>query len=74
MIANTDTRHYTDLSKNIYRFSPSYMYPNDLARFHGFNERISIKNYQQAINFYYHLIQNSDKAELPPYHKHGEEL
>lgn len=74
MIANTDTRHYTSLTPNIYRYSPTFMYPDDLKRFHGDNERLSVKNYEQAINFYYHLILNADKESLDPLHQHGEEL
>ncbi|XP_041347787.1 N-fatty-acyl-amino acid synthase/hydrolase PM20D1.1-like [Gigantopelta aegis] len=71
LIGNTDTRHYVEMTKNIYRFSPTYMYPEDMARFHGDNERISVKDYEKAINFYYHLISNANK-ELEPSHKHGE--
>ncbi|KAK6176811.1 hypothetical protein SNE40_015042 [Patella caerulea] len=73
MIGNTDTKHYIHLSNNIYRFTPSYLYPQDIPRFHGNNERISLQNYQQAINFYYHLIKNTD-AGLSPSHKHSDEL
>ena len=72
LIGNTDTRRYVDLTKNIYRFSPTYMFPNDLSRFHGDNERISVTDYVKAINFYYHLISNADKAGLEPTHSHGE--
>ena len=74
MPANTDSRHYTGITKNIYRFSPSFMYPEDLLRYHGRNERISTKNYEEAINFFYHMMKNSDKTALEPIHKHGEEL
>ena len=72
MIGNTDTRHYLKLTKNIYRFSPTFMYPDDLKRFHGVNERISPNNYEEAVNFFYHLIINSDKVELPKKHSHDE--
>ena len=74
MIGNTDTRHYTQLSPNIYRFSPTYMYPGDPLRFHGVNERLSLKNWEDAVNFFYHLMVNADKAELDPMHTHGAEL
>ena len=74
MIGNTDTKHYQNFTRNIYRFSPTFMYPPDLKRFHGDNERISIKNYEQAINFYYHLILNANEESLMPYHKHSNEL
>lgn len=74
MIANTDTVHYLHLSKSIYRFAPTFMYPEDLKRFHGHNERISIENYEEAVNFYYHLIMNSDVENLEAKHEHGVEL
>lgn len=50
------------------------MYPEDLKRFHGNNERLSIHNYEQVVNFYYHLLVNADEINLPPMHKHGDEL
>ena len=74
MVGNTDTHHYAHLTPNIYRFAPTVMYPEDVARFHGLNERISIKNYEQAINFFYHVLVNADKEKLEPAHQHGEEL
>jgi len=40
------------------------MYPQDVCRFHGDNERISIENYGQAINYYSHLITNADREAL----------
>ncbi|XP_060070411.1 N-fatty-acyl-amino acid synthase/hydrolase PM20D1.2-like isoform X1 [Ylistrum balloti] len=74
MIGNTDTIHYTPFTHNIYRFSPTFMFPDDIPRFHGNNERLSVNNYEQAINFYKHLIQNADVGSLQTHHKHGEEL
>ncbi|XP_031566346.1 N-fatty-acyl-amino acid synthase/hydrolase PM20D1.2-like isoform X2 [Actinia tenebrosa] len=62
MIAGTDTTHYLDLTKSVYRFLPSLLGPEDLKRFHGFNERISVKNYEQTINYFYHLMVNADKT------------
>lgn len=59
--AATDSRYYTDLSENVYRFFPAVSYPEDLNRAHGTNERISIENYVQAVKFYYQLIRNSDE-------------
>ncbi|GFO28852.1 N-fatty-acyl-amino acid synthase/hydrolase pm20d1.1 [Plakobranchus ocellatus] len=62
LVGNTDTIFYLNFTKNVYRFSPTHMFPGDPERFHGLNERISLKNYAQVINFFYHLIRNSDKA------------
>ncbi|KAI0209006.1 N-fatty-acyl-amino acid synthase/hydrolase PM20D1.2 [Lamellibrachia satsuma] len=64
LMGNTDTRHYTSLTSNIYRFSPTYMYPGDVARVHGVNERISLKNYEEAINFYLQVMLNADRSML----------
>lgn len=59
MIGATDSRHYQGLSDNIFRFSPVQLRNADLARIHGFNERISLQNYESLIRFYHQLIQNS---------------
>lgn len=53
-------------TKNIYRFSPSIIAPDDFKLFHGHNERISKDNYIKTINFYHHLMINADKDKLEP--------
>jgi carboxypeptidase PM20D1 len=58
MIGGTDAKHMLALSDNVYRFAPVHARPQDLARFHGTNERISIENYAQMIRFYHRLIEN----------------
>ena len=65
MVANTDTKHYHNLTKNIYRFSPLVFSKADLKRFHGHDEKISIENYINIINFYHRLILLSDAPALP---------
>ncbi|KAJ8301966.1 hypothetical protein KUTeg_020953 [Tegillarca granosa] len=74
MIGNTDSRHYIRFTTNIYRFSPTFMFPDDVKRFHGNNERMSVKNYEQVVNFYYHVMMNADQEKLPPFHQHSSEL
>ena len=59
MIAATDSRHYAQVADNIFRFSPVRATPEDLKRFHGTNERISIKNYADMIRFYVRLMQST---------------
>uniref|UniRef100_A0A4W5PR23 Peptidase M20 domain containing 1 n=1 Tax=Hucho hucho TaxID=62062 RepID=A0A4W5PR23_9TELE len=73
-IGNTDSRHYTDLTKDIYRFTPTWIRPGDTQRFHGINERISKENYEELVVFYFNLIQNCDIKELPSPHSAGHEL
>ncbi|XP_067126025.1 N-fatty-acyl-amino acid synthase/hydrolase PM20D1-like [Centruroides vittatus] len=64
MVANTDSKWYLPLTRAIYRFSPVNIITEDTARLHGNDERISIKNYEQVVNFYYHLIINSNGNKL----------
>ncbi|XP_054716323.1 N-fatty-acyl-amino acid synthase/hydrolase PM20D1-like isoform X2 [Uloborus diversus] len=68
LIANTDTRWYLGLTKAIYRFSLVRITPKETSRFHGHNERISQKNYIEVVNFFLHLIKNSDASPEPVHH------
>jgi carboxypeptidase PM20D1 len=58
MVGATDARHYNRVSNNIYRFFPLRAEQADLDRVHGTNERLSIENYGEMIQFYARLIQN----------------
>lgn len=59
-LAGTDTRHYGEISDHIFRFLPLSLEKEDLKRFHGTNERVGIKNYIRAIQFYSQIIRNSN--------------
>jgi len=59
VLAATDSRHFAELSRNIYRFTPMWVGPEDLDRIHGTNERLSVENYEQIVRFYVQLIINS---------------
>lgn len=59
MIAATDSRHYAGIADNIFRFSPVRATSEDLKRFHGTNERLSVDNYRDMIRFYRRLIENT---------------
>jgi carboxypeptidase PM20D1 len=59
MIAATDARHYTHLTKNVYRFSPLRSEASDLDRVHGTNERISVTNYADMIRFFIQMMRNT---------------
>ena len=60
MIANTDTRHYLDLTDHVYRFNPIVMRPDQLGMYHGDNEMISVENYHNCVRFYYRLMKNAE--------------
>jgi carboxypeptidase PM20D1 len=59
MVATTDSRHYGGITDNIFRFSPVRATSQDLTRFHGTNERLSISNYADMIRFYRRLIETT---------------
>jgi len=62
MIGGTDSKHLSAVSKHIFKFSPIVAKPEDLPRFHGTNERLSISNYADAIRFYHRLLSQASKA------------
>ncbi|MDX2168410.1 MAG: M20 family peptidase [Deltaproteobacteria bacterium] len=60
VLGGTDARHYTGLSRNVFRFSPYRTGPDDLHRFHGTNERVAVADYAGMIRFYIELIRGLD--------------
>lgn len=58
VLAATDSRHYEEMSENIYRFQPLYLEAEDLDRLHGHNERISASAYLKSIGFFEQLLVN----------------
>ena len=62
MMGNTDTRHYWDLTSQIFRFSPIVLTLQETSMFHGVNERISTQNLAKLKQFYVELIQHIDST------------
>jgi carboxypeptidase PM20D1 len=61
LVAATDSRHYVKLSRNIFRFLPITIRPGDAKRYHGVDERISLRDYERCVGFYAQLIRNTNK-------------
>jgi carboxypeptidase PM20D1 len=57
MVATTDSRHYRHLAEGIFRFSPHKLDPQELARIHGHDERISLENLTTGARFYEALFE-----------------
>ena len=57
MLATTDSRHFQNCSKYIYRFSPMVVDPGELGRIHGHDERISLENLELCLQFYANLLE-----------------
>jgi carboxypeptidase PM20D1 len=59
VLVTTDTRHYHNVSDQVYRFMPSALEFDDVRGIHGSNERISLENLATMQRFYRRLILNS---------------
>lgn len=61
VIAATDSRHFGEVSSNIYRFVPYHINEDNITTFHGIDEHILVEDYKDAIRFYKQLILNSNQ-------------
>ena len=64
MVAATDSAHYDRISDHIFKFSPVRANAEDLKRFHGTNERLSVSNYADAIRFYQRLARQATSVDM----------
>lgn len=63
VVVVTDARHYSELSRNVFRFLPLRLSARDLDRMHGTNERIGIREYEDAIRTYRQLVIDAAGAQ-----------
>lgn len=59
LVATTDSRYYTHLTEQTFRFLPIKLGHEDLQMIHGVNEQIALDDYKRAVNFYYQLFLNA---------------
>ncbi len=59
VIGGTDARYFRDLSADVYRFNGGWLKPDDLARAHGTDERIAVRDYGRMVRFYVQLLRNT---------------
>ncbi len=57
-INGTDSKHYSEIADNTYRFLPISLDSEGIKLIHGVNENISIDNYIRMIQFYVALIEH----------------
>lgn len=57
-VMGTDSRRYSKICENIYRFSPYMLSNEDLSGMHGINERVSLENIQRMLKFYKCLMKS----------------
>ncbi|EDO18815.1 hypothetical protein Kpol_1028p91 [Vanderwaltozyma polyspora DSM 70294] len=56
MNANTDSRHYWNLTSNIYRFQPSFMNAKLVANIHSADEHFDADNLMHIFGFFYDYL------------------
>lgn len=56
MIGATDSRHFTEVSTDILKFSPMI----DPIGFHGIDERVSLESYKTSLWFFENLMRNAN--------------
>ena len=61
VVGATDSRHFRDISDDIYRFSPIHLNNDTKKSFHGLNERLAVEDFYDSIRFYIQFIQNTDE-------------
>ncbi len=55
----TDTKHFQELTPNIYRFIPFDRHQEVVGGVHGTNEKVTLKSLRDGVTFYAQLIRNS---------------
>jgi carboxypeptidase PM20D1 len=68
VVGGTDSRYYSALSPNVYRFSPMVVTREDLERFHGTDERLSVEAWSGMVRFYRELLRTGAGADAGPGH------
>jgi len=57
--AGTDSRYLQPAARDIYRFEPMDFRLGDIGMIHGTNEHMTLKNLQQAVQFYARLVETA---------------
>jgi carboxypeptidase PM20D1 len=59
VMGGTDSRYFSSLSPNVYRFGPFEITSDDLGRFHATDERLAVEACGDMVRFYVQLLRNS---------------
>jgi carboxypeptidase PM20D1 len=59
VLGGTDSRQYTRVTPEIFRFTPFVFRPDALRLAHGTNERLSLRDYANGVRWFVRLIENA---------------
>jgi carboxypeptidase PM20D1 len=65
IIGATDSRHMSVLTTDIYRFSPFRLGSKNIGLAHGFDERISVEDFERMLVFFQQVLVGGSAATLP---------
>jgi carboxypeptidase PM20D1 len=57
VVGGTDSRSYSGVAENVYRFQPVLFSDDDLETIHGVNEHLSVQNLDRMVRFYIGLME-----------------
>ena len=57
LAGGTDSRHMECICSNVYRFSPFILPPEEQARTHNYDERLSVENLHRGVSFFRQMLQ-----------------
>jgi carboxypeptidase PM20D1 len=58
-LAGTDSKHFSDVADDVYRFAPIRFTPETSAGIHGTNEKIGTEMYLDMVRFYTRLMERT---------------
>jgi carboxypeptidase PM20D1 len=59
VVGGTDSRHFTGLTNQVFRFGGGWLTAEDLNRIHGTDERVGVEAYSNMVRFYIQLLKNA---------------
>ena len=59
VLGATDTRHFIGIADNLFRFLPARLARDDLKRYHGLDERLTVENYGEFARFYMQYLREA---------------
>lgn len=57
VLGGTDSRAYSEVAQDVYRFQPMQFSEEDLTIIHGIDERLSLENLERSVRFYIALME-----------------
>lgn len=58
VVGGTDAKYYATMSRQVFRFLPVYLEPDDVTRVHGTDERLALQSFTNSIRFFRQLLSN----------------